>query len=92
MAAVTVVLPPLLVGVAGCAREVPLAAATVAEALARLTELHPALKVHLFGETGHLRPHVLCFHNADDTRWRGDLAAPLADGDRVRILQAVSGG
>ncbi len=92
MAAVTVLLPSMLVDVVGCARELSIEAATLDGALARLTELHPALKTHLFDESGRFRQHVLCFHNDDNTRWRPDLSAPLVDGDTIRILQAVSGG
>ncbi len=92
MACVTVLLPSMLVDAAGCARELSIEAATLEDALARLTELHPNLRVHLFDESGRFRRHVLCFHNDENTRWRGDLSAPLADGDTIRILQAVSGG
>lgn len=88
----TVLLPSLLVDVTGCAPELPLEAATLADALERLTELHPTLRVHLFDEKGRFREHVLCFHNDDNTRWRRDHSARLADGDTIRILQAVSGG
>lgn len=92
MARVTVSLPSLLVDVTGSARELPLEAATLEDALARLTELHPALRVHLFDEGGRFRQHVLCFVNGDNTRWKGVGSTPLADGDTIRILQAVSGG
>ena len=92
MASVTVLLPAMLVDVTGCARRLALEAATLAAALDRLTELHPALKVHLFDESGGFRQHVLCFHNDANTRWTRDLSARLADGDTIRILQAVSGG
>jgi molybdopterin converting factor small subunit len=92
VASVTVLLPSLLVDVSGCGPELPLEAATLADALERLTELHPALRVHLFDEGGRFRQHVLCFHNDVNTRWRRDLSATLADGDTIRILQAVSGG
>jgi adenylyltransferase/sulfurtransferase len=92
MASVNVVLPSLLVDLTGCAPRVPVDAATLDEALGKVLALHPVLAVHLFDEKGGFRQHVLCFHNDDNTRWRSDLAAPLADGDTIRILQAVSGG
>jgi molybdopterin converting factor small subunit len=65
-------------------------AATIA--VVALVEAHAALRVHLFDEAGSLRPHVLCFHNGTNTRWRESLDAPLHDGDRLTIMQAVSGG
>jgi adenylyltransferase/sulfurtransferase len=92
MVSVNVVLPSLLVDLTGCPPRIPVEAATLEEALARLVALHPVLAVHLFDERGGFRQHVLCFHNDANTRWRGDLSAPLADGDTIRILQAVSGG
>ncbi len=92
MAEVTVLLPSMLADVSGCARELALEAATLEDAFERLTELHPVLKVHLFDETGRFRRHVLCFHNEENTRWARDHSTRLADGDTIRILQAVSGG
>ena len=94
MAEVTVELPSLLAPMAGDLRTIPLAADTLRGALDALVAAHPALGIHLFDETGVFRPHVLCFLNESNTRWLGDadLAMPVADGDVVTIMQAVSGG
>jgi len=92
MVSVTLLLPSLLVDLTGCAPRLSVDAATLEQALGRLVALHPALKVHLFDESGGFRQHVLCFHNDANTRWRRDLSTSLADGDTIRILQAVSGG
>ncbi len=71
----------------------PVDAESVEQALAVLTERHPALAQALFDETGELRKHVLCFHNQDNTRWRAHgLRQELQAGDRLTILQAVAGG
>jgi molybdopterin converting factor small subunit len=35
---------------------------------------------------------VLCFHNRTNTRWLQSLDVPVAEGDTLTILQAVSGG
>ena len=43
-------------------------------------------------EAGDLRPHVLLLHNDRMTRWMPRLDVRLADGDRLAIVQAVSGG
>ena len=91
MARVTITLPSMLESAAGGRRDFDVEADTVSGALRRLTELLPALGTLLFDEGGTLREHVLCFHNATSTRWSDDDAA-LADGDTIRILQAVSGG
>jgi hypothetical protein len=39
-----------------------------------------------------LRRHVLCFHNQENTRWFESLDRPVATGDVIMIIQAVSGG
>jgi sulfur-carrier protein len=92
MVPVTVRLPRLLAGVVGDKLELALEAQTLAGALATLVERYPALGVHLFDETGALRGHVLCFHNDDNTRWLPSLDRPVAAGDVITIMQAVSGG
>ena len=92
MSRVTVHLPSLLGPVVNGAESVGVEGDTVAEALSALVERHPALKVHLFDETGGFRRHVLCFHNDTNTRWLESLNVPVADGDAITILQAVSGG
>lgn len=61
-------------------------------ATAAIRNRWPLLATHVFTETGELRPHVLILHN-DRLLPRGsgrDLR--LADGDRLAIVQAVSGG
>ncbi len=65
---------------------------SLGEALDALLTTPPALKVHLFDESGAFRTHVLCFHNDTNTRWLEDLSVPTQDGDSITILQAVSGG
>lgn len=67
-----------------------MAGATVQEALAHLCAQHPTLTVRLFDEAGRLRRHVLCVHNGRATRLTQP--EPLADGDELAIVPAVSGG
>lgn len=92
MASVTVELPSLLSTIVDGERRITVDAGTLAGVLSALTERHPALRVHLFDETGGLRQHVLCFHNGTNSRWLESLDVPVAEGDTVAILQAVSGG
>ncbi|MHC4909465.1 MAG: MoaD/ThiS family protein [Planctomycetota bacterium] len=91
MPSVTVELPSLLSSLIG-ESTIPVEAVTLAEALQAAVTRHPALGVHLFEESGNLREHVLCLVNEDSTRWLESLDKPLRDGDRVTVLQAVSGG
>lgn len=92
MARVTVHLPSLLAPVIGGSRRLEIEAATVRGVLDGLMAAHPELRVHLFDESGDFRQHVVCFHNETMTRWMDSLEVPVADGDEVTIMQAVSGG
>ncbi len=92
MARVTVELPALLTRLLDAPASMPVEADTLEEALRRAIESHPTLAVHLYDETGAFRKHVLCFHNDTNTRWLPEGEVALRDGDRVTILQAVSGG
>ena len=79
-------------GFAGGAREVPLDAGTLRDALEGLAGTHPALKERLRDEHGKLRPHLAIFVNDEDARLLGWEDAALRDGDLVHISPALSGG
>ncbi|WP_309121957.1 MoaD/ThiS family protein [Paenibacillus sp.] len=70
----------------------PLEAETLGEALDRLASDYPLLKRHLYTEQGKLRQHVLLFLNDDNIEWLERFDVPLQAGDKLRVLQAVSGG
>ena len=90
--AIEVNLPTILRDSTGGRDTITVEAATLGEALARLREDYPLLRVHLYDEEQRLRPHVLIFYNGESTRWLENLDVPLQRGDRLEILQAVSGG
>lgn len=90
MAATTFRLPSVLRPAVGDVRAVPVEGATVREAITDLCRQHPALRPRLLTQGGDLRPHVLCIHAGEVLRGADD--APLADGDQLEILPAVSGG
>ncbi len=92
MSRVTIQLPSLLGHLVNGSQEVRVEAETLRAALDALVERIPAVGAHLFDETGEFREHVLCFHNGANTRWLDSIDVPVADGDTVIILQAVSGG
>ena len=52
----------------------------------------PLLATHVFSETGELRPHVLLLHNDRLLRRESSDEVSLTAGDRLTIVQAVSGG
>jgi sulfur-carrier protein len=90
-ASLTVELPSLLAPIAGDKR-LTVRGATLAEALDDLVRAHPQLRVHLFDESGAFREHVNCFWRGRSTRWMESLDVPVAEGDVITLLQAVSGG
>lgn len=89
MATVHVTIPSMLATLVAGDRRFDLTADDLIGLLDALFLRHPQLRVHLLDEAGAIRPHVMLFHN--------DVAAadhrqPLGEGDRVTVLQAVSGG
>ena len=89
---IEVTVPTILRDCTGGRNSVTIEATTLAEALERLRETYPLLRVHLYDESERLRPHVMIFYNEESTRWLENLDLPLKPGDRLEILQAVSGG
>ncbi len=69
-----------------------LEASTLDDALTRLVQEYPLLRVHLYDRKGALRQHVLLFYNDDNIKWLERLDLPLQPGDRLSVVQAVSGG
>jgi molybdopterin converting factor small subunit len=72
--------------------ELPSGAASVRAALAELERRHPRLHSGICDETGAVRRHVNLFVNTSHVRDRDGLDTPLAPGDVLTILPAVSGG
>jgi molybdopterin converting factor small subunit len=92
LAPVIVELPSVLAPLVAGQRTVSVEAQDLREALDALFARHPILRGQLFDEQGRWRPHVLCFLNQTNHRWLALDRVPLASGDRIVILQAVSGG
>ena len=63
--------------------------ATLAELLADLDRRYPGIRFRMIDEQDRMRPHVRFFVNGEQVF---DLARPLAAGDEVQIVQALSGG
>jgi len=73
---------------AGSEHEVP--GVTVNELLTTLESTHSALKGWILDERGVLRRHINVFVNGEIVE--PDTAVAVADGDRIEILPAISGG
>jgi sulfur carrier protein ThiS len=92
MAQVTLEVPRILRDCTDGRAHLELDADRLGSALAAIRHQWPVLATHVFAETGALRPHVLLLHNDQLTAREPRLDAPLAPGDRLAIVQAVSGG
>src|ERR671932_557319 len=90
--AVTVFIPTALRQFAGDRAEVSVEAATVGEALDKVTGEHAELRRHLYGEHGALRNFVNVYVNDEDIRAAQRLETPVKDGDTVSIVPAIAGG
>ncbi len=88
----TIRIPTPLRPYTGSQPEVPVAGATVGDVLADLTGRHPALRPHLYTETGQLRAFVNIFLNDEDVRHLQGENTPVKDGDRLMIVPSIAGG
>jgi sulfur-carrier protein len=68
------------------------AAATLRSALAAAFMAAPAMREYVLDEQGAVRKHVAVFVNAQLIADRAQLDVPLADGDKVDVIQALTGG
>ena len=67
-------------------------AGSLSEIVGQLDAAHPGLAGYLLDDQGGLRPHVNIFINDELLHDRGRLSDPVKDGDRVFVMQALSGG
>ncbi len=92
MAQIEIQLPSIFAPIVGEALQFSLQAHTLAHAFEALRITRNDVALHLFDESGALRPHVLCFHNGVNSRWIAASDVQLRDGDMLLFMQAVSGG
>jgi molybdopterin converting factor small subunit len=74
------------------ATEVRVEAQNIAEALANLTNQHPALRRHLFDDGGVLRGFVNVYLNQEDVRFLSGPATVIKHSDVITIVPSVAGG
>jgi molybdopterin converting factor small subunit len=89
---VTIHVPGPLRAYCGGAEQLTVSAGTVRAVLEYLEQREATLYRNVCDETGGVRRHLNVFVNADHVRDRGGIDTPLAPGDVVTILPAVSGG
>jgi molybdopterin converting factor small subunit len=69
-------------------RRLEIDAPTVGDAIAELDRRWPGLRDRLCEPGPALRKHIHVYVNGD----RGDLTTPVADGARLDVIAAISGG
>ena len=89
---ITVHIPGPLRDCCAGAASLALPASSLRAVLTELEQRHPALHRNVCDETGAVRRHVNLFINTDHIRDRLGLDTPLAPGDEITIMPAVSGG
>ncbi|HEY2952924.1 MAG TPA: MoaD/ThiS family protein [Verrucomicrobiae bacterium] len=89
---ITIHVPAPLRDCCAGASDLALPATSLRAALEELERRHPALHRSICDDTGMVRRHVNLFVNTNHMRDRNGLDTPLAPGDEVTILPAVSGG
>jgi molybdopterin converting factor small subunit len=89
---ITIHVPGPLRSCCGGASKLRLSAPSVRAALEQIERSHPALYRSVCDETGTVRRHVNLFVNTAHVGDRDGLDTPLAPGDILTILPAVSGG
>ncbi|MEM8711405.1 MAG: MoaD/ThiS family protein [Planctomycetota bacterium] len=72
--------------------EIDVEGATVREVLDALERRIPGFAFYVCDERGRLRQHVNVFVGKERIRDRATLTDPVAPGERVFIIQALSGG
>ena len=91
-ATIKVYVPSALRGYCAGRSELDIPATTVRAALDELERRHPTLHRGICDETGAVRRHINVFVNTNNMRDCNGIDTPLAPGDEVTILPAVSGG
>jgi len=89
---IRVSIPSLLEDCAGGKTRFDIEGTTLAEALQTLFTDYPLLRLHLYDEAQRPRQHVLLFYNDQNIARLARLDLPLQPGDRITVLQNVSGG
>jgi molybdopterin synthase sulfur carrier subunit len=89
---IEVIVPGLLADCTGGRASFSLESDTLQGALDRLFVDYPLLKHHVFAEDGQLRKHVLLCYNKVNIAELESTDIPLYSGDKVFIMQLVSGG
>jgi adenylyltransferase/sulfurtransferase len=87
-----ILIPTPLRQYAGKKDAVEVNAATVGEALNRLTAANPDLRRHLYSDDGKLRAFVNVYVNDEDIRYLEKENTPVRESDTISIVPSIAGG
>jgi molybdopterin converting factor small subunit len=90
--AIKLEIPTALRPFTGKQASVEFEAATVGEALRRLTATFADLQKHLYTEDGRIRSFVNIYVNDEDIRYLEKENTPIRDGDTISIVPSIAGG
>ena len=65
---------------------------TLRAALEAYFDTYPSVRSYVLDDAGSVRKHVTVFVGADLITDRAHQTDPVADGDRIHVFQALSGG
>ncbi|MFN0165128.1 MAG: MoaD/ThiS family protein [Bryobacteraceae bacterium] len=85
----TVFVPGPLRSYTGNAAEVQAGGGTLRELLSDLDRRFPGMRFRMIDEQDAIRPHIKLFVNGEKA---GTIEKPLAGGDQIHIICALSGG
>ena len=88
----TVRIPTQLRSLTGGLSEVQANGTTLRDVLVDVEVRHPGLAARILDDEGRLRRFVNVYVGDEDVRFQDGLATTIADGVRVSIIPAVSGG
>jgi molybdopterin converting factor small subunit len=91
-ATIQITVPGLLADCLGGKRRASIEAESIDGAVKAMIQKFPLLKPHIYDDSGAQRQHVLLFFNGENLAWIKDSTAPVRDGDKLDVIQAVSGG
>ena len=72
--------------------EVQVTGVKISEALADLTTQFPAIKPHLFNESGELRPFVNLFVGENNIKDLQGVDTPIGHGEKIMLIPSIAGG
>ena len=90
--AIKLEIPTALRPFTGKQASVEFEAATVGDALRKLTATYGDLQKHLYTEDGRIRSFVNIYVNDEDIRYLENGNTPLNESDTVSIVPSVAGG